>query len=324
MTQNLQFLQAVKRIDAAVLFEFLFSVILEGEPGTVETTTFERLAERLNGYGLRTSRDSVWTAAVVRTNLAVLETVGVADRKQVTRAEFDLHVRRFAGTASAATAKEREPERSVQRRNDNSVSNSDFRFQNENENENEFQSSEHKEYIINNSRINKLINKPETVCFDLPEQEPPTVDDAVRNVDFSEPKVQRLRRKIARDLYEPGLHAGLVDRATAAVVARIASTNELAAAIRYAKEERRRAETTNGFRGNPIVWRSFAPFVKSWFDEAGYRWTPTDNRRERVPVPISADGETDGSADERLERLLAKDAERKRQIAERFKVKPGV
>ena len=323
MNQQLQFLQAVKRIDAAVLFEFLFSVILEGEPGTVETTTFERLAERLNGYGLRTSRDSVWTAATVRTNLAILENVGVADREQVTRAEFDLHVRRFAGTASAATAKEREPERSVQRRNDNSVSNSDFRFENENENENEFQSSEHKEYIINNSRINKLINKPETVCFDLPEQEPPTVDDAVRNVDFSEPKVQRLRRKIARDLYEPGLHAGLVDRATAAVVARIASTNGLAAAIRYAKEERRRAETTNGFRGNPVVWRSFAPFVKSWFDEAGYRWTPTDNRRERVPVPISA-GETDGSADERLERLLAKDAERKRQIAERFKVKPGV
>ena len=54
MNQQLQFLQAVKRIDAAVLFEFLFSVILEGEPGTVETTTFERLAERLNGYGLRT------------------------------------------------------------------------------------------------------------------------------------------------------------------------------------------------------------------------------------------------------------------------------
>ena len=323
MNQQLQFLQAVKRIDAAVLFEFLFSVILEGEPGTVETTTFERLAERLNGYGLRTSRDSVWTAATVRTNLAILETVGVADREQVTRAEFDLHVRRFAGTASAATVKEREPERSVQRRNDNSVSNSDFRFKNENENENEFQSSNNNEYI-NNSRINKLINKPETVCFDLPEQEPPTVDDAVRNVDFSEPKVQRLRRKIARDLYEPGLHAGLVDRATAAVVARIASTNELAAAIRYAKEERRRAETTNGFRGNPVVWRSFAPFVKSWFDEAGYRWTPTDNRRERVPVPISGDGETDGSADERLERLLAKDAERKRQIAERFKVKPGV
>ena len=323
MNQQLQFLQAVKRIDAAVLFEFLFSVILEGEPGTVETTTFERLAERLNGYGLRTSRDSVWTAATVRTNLAILETVGVADREQVTRAEFDLHVRRFAGTASAATVKEREPERSVQRRNDNSVSNSDFRFKNENENENEFQSSNNNEYI-NNSRINKLINKPETVCFDLPEQEPPTVDDAVRNVDFSEPKVQRLRRKIARDLYEPGLHAGLVDRATAAVVARIASTNELAAAIRYAKEERRRAETTNGFRGNPVVWRSFAPFVKSWFDEAGYSWTPTDNRRERVPVPISGDGETDGSADERLERLLAKDAERKRQIAERFKVKPGV
>lgn len=322
MTQNLQFLQAVKRIDAAVLFEFLFSVILEGEPGTVETTTFERIAERLNGYGLRTSRDSVWTAATVRTNLAILETVGVADREQVTRAEFDLHVRRFAGTASAAV-KESEPERAVQRRNDNSVSNSDFRFQNENENENEFQSSNNKEYIINNSRINKLINKPETVCFDLPEQEPPTVDDAVRNVDFSEPKVQRLRRKIARDLYEPGLHAGLVDRATAAVVARIASTNELAAAIRYAKEERRRAETTNGFRGNPVVWRSFAPFVKSWFDEAGYRWTPTDNRRERVPVPISG-GESDGSADERLERLLAKDAERKRQIAERLRMKHGV
>ena len=54
MNQQLQFLQAVKRIDAAVLFEFLFSVILEGEPGTVETTTFEQLAERLNGYGLRT------------------------------------------------------------------------------------------------------------------------------------------------------------------------------------------------------------------------------------------------------------------------------
>ena len=289
MDRNLQFYSAVKRIDAVVLYEYVFSIALEGEPGAIHATTFEQIAERLNGYGLRTARDQRWTAATVRANVAVLERVGVAIREPISRAEFNLHVERYAGTPSAATGTEPpvppKPTATVEkipvRRS--------VRFENENENENENERRNSisettvpytRELILINKSIKESILESEPK---EPERDAQTVDDAVRRVDFTDEKVRRLRQAISRDVYEPGLHADLVDRAATAIVQKIATANELKAAIRQAKENRRIQEITNGTKGKNTLWRTLALFVKAWFDEAGYIWTPTANRREKSP-----------------------------------------
>ena len=288
MDRNLQFYSAVKRIDAVVLYEYVFSIALEGEPGAITATTFEQIAERLNGYGLRTARDQRWTTATVRANVAVLERVGVAIREPISRAEFNLHVERFAGTPSAATTDTEPPvppkptatvEKFPVRR--------PVRFQNENENENERRNSISetavpytRELILINKSIKESILESEPK---EPERNAQTVDDAVRRVDFTDDKVRRLRQAISRDVYEPGLHADLVDRAATAIVQKIATTNELKAAIRQAKENVRIQEITNGTKGKNTLWRTLALYVKAWFDEAGYIWTPTANRREKSP-----------------------------------------
>lgn len=289
MDRNLQFYSAVKRIDAVVLYEYVFSIALEGEPGAIMATTFEQIAERLNVYGLRTARAQRWTAATVRANVAVLERVGVAIREPISRAEFNLHVERYAGTPSAATGMEPpvppKPTATVEkipvRRS--------VRFENENENENENERRNSisettvpytRELILINKSIKESILESEPK---EPERDAPTVDDAVRRVDFTDEKVRRLRQAISRDVYEPGLHADLVDRAATAIVQKIATANELKAAIRQAKENRRIQEITNGTKGKNTLWRTLALFVKAWFDEAGYIWTPTANRREKSP-----------------------------------------
>ena len=58
---DLKFLAAVKRIDAAVIYEYLMT-ILEGEPGEVSSLSYERLANRLNEAGLTTGRDAPFSA----------------------------------------------------------------------------------------------------------------------------------------------------------------------------------------------------------------------------------------------------------------------
>ena len=286
----------MKRIDAVVLYEYLYSVALEGSPGEIGATSFENIAERLNEYGLRTARDARWTAATVRANLAILENVGVAIRVPIARAEFNLTVARYAGTPSAAPVQRQAT--AAKRANEKIPVRVPVRFQNENENENEnrneneFQNSNSSSVeLINISRINKLINKQFEIETETEtaEETAPTVDDAVRNVDFSDDKIRRLRQTISREVYEPGLHADLIDRATAAIVQKFATIPELKAAIRSAKEERRLQDVSNGFRGKPTIWRTFALFVKSWFDDAGFRWTPTANRREKSPFRVETE-----------------------------------
>lgn len=288
MDRNLQFYSAVKRIDAVVLYEYVFSIALEGEPGAIHATTFEQIAERLNGYGLRTARDQRWTAATVRANVAVLERVGVAIREPISRAEFNLHVARYAGTPSAATTDTEPPVPPKPTATVEKIPvHSSVRFENENENENERRNSI-SETTVPNTRELILINKSikESILESEPKEpdrDAPTVDDAVRRVDFTDDKVRRLRQAISRDVYEPGLHADLVDRAATAIVQKIATPNELKAAIRQAKENLRIQEITNGTKGKNTLWRTLALFVKAWFDEAGYIWTPTANRREKSP-----------------------------------------
>lgn len=277
---TLDFLAAVRRIDAAVLYEFMLTVCLEGMPGTLRNVTLEAIAERLNSYGLRTSREQLFTAAVVRKNLARLEELGVAVKANQRGASFDLEIccRQQAGS---------QPQTAMRAASQNY-------FQNENQNENESrnsileaQPSTTKE-LINTLVINKQIKQNASFAEKEPEPQRKTIDaladDFAAKTESAD--AQRLRAKLARDIYEPGLHAQLIDRAVLAVAAGIATCKELKAAVKAAKENVRLYQITNGFKGAATLWRTFALAVKSWYDAAGFAWTATDWRREPQPAPL--------------------------------------
>ena len=278
---TLDFLAAVRRIDAAVMYEFLLTVCLEGMPGTLHNVTLEAIAERLNSYGLRTGRDATFTAAVVRKNLARLEDLGAVTKQPLQGASFDLTIH-----SRNAGGKQRQTAMRAASQND---------FQNENQNENQLQNSTSesaqstsytRELILINKQIKQKFSvseKPE------PQQEQRKTIDALAD-DFAakteSADAQRLRAKLARDIYEPGIHAQLIDRAVLAVAAGIATCKELKAAVNAAKENLRLYKVTNGFKGAATLWRSFALSVKSWYDAAGFAWTATDWRREPQPKPL--------------------------------------
>lgn len=282
---TLDLLSIIKKIDAAVLFEYFYTVELEGADGTVSRTSFERLAETLNAAGLRTAREQLFTASVVRLNVKRLEELQVVERIPVSGAEFDLRFRRYKAPArtSEPLRKETPAETSVPdpvEKNSarNSVrSQNDFHndFHNENENENGAENGTSSPYSsLESININKQINK-QTDFLSIEELAEKTPTDS----DF----FQRFRRLLVRELYEPGLHAELLDRAVLAFAARIVTSREIETAVRKAKEDRALFDRSNGFRGSSTLWRSFALSVKTWYDEAGYFWTPTRNRREPAP-----------------------------------------
>jgi hypothetical protein len=141
---------------------------------------------------------------------------------------------------------------------------------------------------ININKINKLINKT-FQNFEFPKNEsekPRTIDAELANFDFGSESAPNFRAKLTRAIYEPGLHADLVDRAIYAVAKKLATPAELSAAIDAAKEERRLRDATNGFKGARTLWQTFCLYVKSWFDAAGIAWTPTSLRREPAPKRV--------------------------------------
>lgn len=281
---TLDLLSIIKKIDAAVLFEYFYTVELEGADGTVSRTSFERLAETLNAAGLRTAREQLFTASVVRLNVKRLEELQVVERIPVSGAEFDLRFRRYKAPARTSEQLRNEtpaetsvpaPVEKIPARN--SVrSQNDFHndFHNENENGAENESTSSSSFLELDININKQINK-QTDFLSIEELAEKTPTDS----DF----FQRFRRLLVRDLYEPGLHAELLDRAVLAFASRIVTSREIEMAVRKAKEDRALFERSNGFRGSSTLWRSFALSVKTWYDEAGYFWTPTRNRREPAP-----------------------------------------
>ena len=286
---TLQLLTTVKKLDAVVLYDYLFDVALEGSAGSIVDVTFDELASRLNDYGLTTSRSSAFTSAVVRNNVAYLESLGLVARDGFGRARFDLRVYAFGMSAKRAPRRPR----------------TRSHYENENENGNEDAPTDDytKEYIntLVNKQINKLLKEKlsekdsqERSADREVESERATIAETVASVDFSAPKVKKLRTKLAREIYEPGIHSELIDRAVVAVVKKLATVEELRAAVNRAKDDKRLLATTNGFRGVTTRWRSFARSVKNWYDEAGYTWTPTSNRREPAPEnEIRVSAETD-------------------------------
>lgn len=279
---TLDLLSIIKKIDAAVLFEYFYTVELEGADGTVSRTSFERLAETLNAAGLRTAREQLFTASVVRLNVKRLEELQVVERLNVSGAEFDLRFRRYKAPARTSEPERKEtpaetsvpaPVEKFSARNcvrSHSEFHSDFHNENENGAENGTSSPYSSLESIN---INKQINKTDFLSIEELAEKTPTDSDFF----------QRFRRLLVRELYEPGLHAELLDRAVLAFAARIVTSREIETAVRKAKEDRALFKRSNGFRGSSTLWRSFALSVKTWYDEAGYFWTPTRNRREPAP-----------------------------------------
>jgi hypothetical protein len=138
------------------------------------------------------------------------------------------------------------------------------------------------------NKINKLINKTfQNFEFQKDESKiPRTIDVELADFDFGSEYARKFRAKLTRAIYEPGLHADLVDRAIYAVAKKLATPAELVAAIDAAKEERRLRDTTNGYKGARALWQTFCLYVKSWFDAAGIAWTPTSLRREPAPKRV--------------------------------------
>lgn len=200
-----------------------------------------------------------------------------------------------------------------------------------------FEAAPLEENNINNI-INKTNNQPEVFCCDevgrtgcdQRERKPglrgsadgnravaATTDDVRSRVDFGDPRVAALRAKIVERVWEPTLHADLVDRLTAAVVLRLGGFDWRAAStlIAEAKADRALYDETRGTRfqrGSREIWRGLGLRVKRIYENAGWVWTPTRFVDEPEPKranptikPVATRPEPVDEAPRTLDELLA-------------------
>jgi hypothetical protein len=305
----------VTKRDALLLYAF-YAMKSAKTPSVLRDTCYERLAVGLTDAGCKTARGVSFTAAVVRASIAELERAGAAYREETEIGRFNLCLidldvsdkestpeSQFENETQEKTRQEAEPvptepdepNESVGSANDpeNLESNASS-TSSEEPGELTERKSEPRARVLcsagdnNINKINKLINKTfQNFEFQKDGSEKPrTIDAELANFDFESEYAQKFRAKLTRAIYEPGLHADLVDRAIYAVAKKLATPAELSAAIDAAKEERRLRDSTNGFKGARTLWQTFCLYVKSWFDAAGIAWTPTSLRREPAPKRV--------------------------------------
>lgn len=263
-------IKKINKRDAILLYAF-YALKLREDPNALRETSYERIAVELNGANCLTARGFAFTAAVVRSRVAELERAGAARREETAPGKFNLTLVELEKTdAAAKDACESETSSGAYAPEPNDV---------------------HERLIATRTRarksnkINKLINKNFKTISSEEEDSRPTVDDVVAELDLNDPRAVSVRRRLLQELYEPGLHADLIDRTICALAKHYVSPKELKDAIRIAQEEKRVRETTNGFKGAKTLWQTFCLYVKSWYDAAGIRWTPTSFRREPAPMP---------------------------------------
>jgi len=179
-----------------------------------------------------------------------------------------------------------------------------------------FETASLEENNINKNIINKTNNQPEVFCCEEVAKRPAT-NDVRRRVDFADPRVAALRAKIVERVWEPTLHADLVDRLTAAVVLRLGGFDWRAASalIAEAKADRALYDETRGTRfqrGSREIWRGLGLRVKRIFENAGWVWTPTRFVDEPEPKranptikPVASRPEPVDEAPRTLDELLA-------------------
>lgn len=96
-------------------------------------------------------------------------------------------------------------------------------------------------------------------------------------------KAERLRERIALDIWEPTTRRDLVDRLTNLVVNRIATARDLQRAVVDAKKRRDVYERTGGRDGVETLWKALGYWAKCRYEEAGFEWTATSSILEPCP-----------------------------------------
>lgn len=119
----------------------------------------------------------------------------------------------------------------------------------------------------------------------------------VLHVDLSGVRARKLRDKIAAALYSDDLRADLVDRATSAIVAGLATKSEInrmiASAQRSAKENTRRGV------GPDRAWLVFFPYLKAIYERNGCAFP-------KLTGPLEAEPDSIRARREEAERLQAR------------------
>ena len=94
---------------------------------------------------------------------------------------------------------------------------------------------------------------------------------------------ERLRERIALDIWEPTTRRDLVDRLTNLVVNKIATARDLQRAVVDAKKRRDVYERTGGRDGVETLWKALGYWAKCRYEEAGFEWTATSSILENCP-----------------------------------------
>lgn len=283
MTYELELLKRIKTRDAALLYCWMKNV---APTRRLSNVSLDSLGAWINADGLRTSRESRFTARVIRERLQELEGAGLVERVY-DGAEFDVYI------YNPEIAGGDDPDHD----------------ENGNENRNRYGNgtgqrvrARNKEYIY---KINKQINNQEgntmreTTWQDLQEEpiqidEPPqdqeqpqgpTPEEALRKINFSDEKVARFRADIVKRIWEPDINPELIDRLVGAAILKLANFNVKAAfnLCRAAQDSRGLYDRTDGRAGKKHLWQTLGYSIKRIYEAAGYVWTPTRIGNEPAP-----------------------------------------
>lgn len=273
-----ELLKRVSKRDSALIYcEFFYAPSLT----RLNDVSYEYMAIELSRRGCFTSRGAEFTAVVVRSCVMELTRVGALVREQTSFSRFNLFV----------------PEETVETRDANVEQVVENEKDKERKEEERPRASEIELARVNENINNKLINKSIKQFLDVEEKgeeveesaiPEKTIDSAMSRVDFDDPNISAFRAKIVDSVYEPGVHADLIDRIVVAKALGIASEYDIQETITRAKEERETHQKSNGFRGKKFLWQTICPFVKNWFESAGYRWIPTSFQREQAPRRVES------------------------------------
>lgn len=272
-------LKRLKTRDAALLYCYL-STKKSSTSGKVSSVSLEAIAAGMNNEELRTSRASYFTARIIRDRVAELEEAGIIERVQREDDKFDVVV---FSTADFVAPRGKKEKPICQTSSSESVPITVTGTVTGTESVNARARIEeiniYKNKQINNQGCEGKNN------FEVRSDNPRSIDDAVKRVDFSEEKIAAFRAKLVDIVWEPDLNRELVDRLTAAAVLGIGGLNDKGAfkICREAADAKRLYEKTDGRAGKKRIWQSLGYAVKRFYDAEGYEWTSTKIENEPAP-----------------------------------------
>lgn len=280
-----ELLKRVKTRDAALLYCWMKNV---APTRRLSNVSLDSVAAWINADGLRTSRESRFTARVIRERLNELEEAGLIERVYDGN-EFDVYVYNpeIADIDDADHDENGNENGNGNRNRNGNGSRQRARARN-------------KEYIY---KINKQINNQEgknmreytwedlqekPIQIDEPTQcqtQEPTPEDALRRINLSDEKIAKFRADVVKKIWEPDINPELIDRLVCAAVLKLANFNVKAAfnLCRAALDSRSLYDRTDGRAGKKHLWQTIGYSVKRIYEAAGYVWTPTRIGNEPAP-----------------------------------------